>query len=372
MGSFSDDDRRHMSRALELARRGTGTVSPNPRVGAVLVKEGEIIGEGYHTCYGAPHAEAEALSNCKASSAQGSTLYVTLEPCSHTGKTPPCAETLIRAGVRRVVVGVQDPNPKVNGKGIERLKQAGVSVEVGCLAEACHELNETFFHYIVHKRPFVTLKLAATLDGRIAAPDGNSRWISCEESRHFVHTLRAESDGVLVGARTVLQDDPELTVRLVPGRNPRRIVLDANHLVPSTARVFAPHESRPTLRAISAARTAPPKDAASAWEYLSLPTDGDGHFALDSLLLALGQRQITSLLVEGGARLGSALLQEKLVDKLFLFVAPALLGAGTAAVTLPNVRGMGDLTTFSRPEWRPLGTDILFRGYPQTASSSPR
>ncbi len=365
MGSFSDDDYHHMQRALALARLGTGSVSPNPRVGAVLVKDGTIIGEGYHARYGAPHAEAEALAGCAGRSPQGSTMYVTLEPCSHTGKTPPCAEALITAGVRRVVVGAQDPNPKVNGKGLERLRQAGVQVEIGCLAEACHDVNETFFHYIVRRRPFVTLKLALTLDGRIAAPNGESKWISSEESRSFVHTLRAESDAVLVGTRTILQDDPEFTVRLVPGRNPRRIVLDAKNQVISSARVFARNTALPTLRAYREGQSPPPSDSPEAWECLALPTDADGHFSLDALSLALGQRQITSLLVEGGARLGSALLQAKLVDKLLLIIAPKLLGAGTPVITLPKISGMGDLSVFSRTEWRPLGSDMLFIGYPQ-------
>ena len=230
-------------KVLRLAEKGRGRTSPNPMVGAILVKDGEVAGEGYHAKAGEAHAEIIALQQAR-EEARGAALYLNLEPCTHYGKTPPCAPQVIESGVKRVVIGMEDPNPLVKGKGIEMLRRAGLDVEVGILEKECQRLNEAFCKYILKKEPFVILKVAATLDGKIATRNGDSKWISGEASRRFVHKLRDQVDGVLVGIGTVLKDDPQLTARIRGGRDPYRIVLDSRLKIPEEAKVIGTSPSK--------------------------------------------------------------------------------------------------------------------------------
>jgi diaminohydroxyphosphoribosylaminopyrimidine deaminase/5-amino-6-(5-phosphoribosylamino)uracil reductase len=317
---------RFMRLALRLGRRGLGRTSPNPPVGAVVVKDGVVVGRGYHRRAGLPHGEAEALRDAGAR-ARGATLYVTLEPCAHHGRTPPCTDATIAAGVRRVVIGTRDPNPSVPGNGMARLRAAGIDVSRGVLQSECDELIAAFRKHVTTGLPLVTLKLAASLDGRIATARGESRWITGADSRRFVHRLRAEHDVILVGAQTVMHDDPELTCRLRGGRNPLRVVLDGRLRLPLRARVLTNTASAATL--VIAGRQAPAAKIkqveARGAEVLCLPAT-QGRIALRRVLRALGARNVMSVLLEGGATVAAAALKARLVDRLLIFYAPKLIG----------------------------------------------
>jgi diaminohydroxyphosphoribosylaminopyrimidine deaminase/5-amino-6-(5-phosphoribosylamino)uracil reductase len=333
MVNRTDIDARFMRRALALARRGLGSTSPNPMVGAVIVRDGKVIAEGYHHAVGRDHAEVDALKHATEEVA-GATIYVTLEPCSHYGRTPPCADALIANRLGRVVIGMEDPDRHVRGRGIAKLKAAGIPVTMGVLEDECRALNETFVKHRTTGLPWVTLKFAESLDGRIATATGNARWISSPESRRLAHRLRARHDAILAGIGTVLADDPELTVRLVRGRNPLRIVLDSHLRVPLTARVLGEQPTAGTIVA-TAAGADPAKAAAlqeRGIEVMTLAADGHGRLDLKALLAALGQRDVTSLLVEGGAEVLTSFLRQGLADKIVAFIAPKLIGKGTEAV----------------------------------------
>jgi diaminohydroxyphosphoribosylaminopyrimidine deaminase/5-amino-6-(5-phosphoribosylamino)uracil reductase len=320
-----------MRRALELALRGTGRVSPNPRVGCVILKDGRIIGEGWHAAYGAPHAEIVALSSAT-EDVRGATMVVTLEPCVHQGKTPPCVPQILASGIARVVIGMLDPNPLVAGKGVEQLRQAGVQVRVGVLHAECFWLNRYFAKHIVTGMPYVVGKVAQSLDGCIALPNGESRWITGEESRRRVHALRAEIDAVLVGKNTVFRDNPHLTVRAVPGRQPWRVVLDTQLQLPMMSFVFTDEYRERTILCCSAAALRTRKAETlreSGLQLLEVPTDETGRLHVPTLLRLLAERfQIASVLVEGGAQVLSSFLQQNLLDELHLFIAPLVIGAG--------------------------------------------
>ena len=356
-------DERYMETALDLALGGEGGVNPNPLVGAVVVKDGEIVGQGYHRAYGGPHAEAYALEEA-GGRAHGATLYVTLEPCCHHGKTPPCVERITTAGITRVVIPCIDPNPLVNGSGVRRLRDAGIEVEVGVLEERARRLNEIFFHFVTTGRPFVELKLAVSLDGRIATRTGDSRWISGEASRVLGHRLRRRLAAVLIGVGTVISDDPALTVRHVPGRNPLRVVLDGEGRTPLDARLL--REEGRTVVATSrmpAEREAGLAHAgASVWR---LPDEG-GRVDLTALLGRLGREGIDSVLVEGGGETAAAFLEAGLVDKVSFFIAPLLLGGRQA---VPAVGGLGservaDGIRLDGVEVTRVGEDVLYTGSP--------
>ncbi len=361
-------DEAFMRRALELAARARGKTSPNPLVGAVVVKDGAVVGEGYHRKAGEPHAEVHALEQA-GSRARGATLYVNLEPCCHFGRTPPCTEAIIRAGIARVVAATLDPNPLVSGKGVARLREAGISVEVGVLEKEARRLNEVFFKYITTRLPFVTLKAALSLDGKIATAAGESKWITGEEARRFVHELRAQHDAVMVGIGTVLADDPSLTVRLVETeRQPRRIVVDSRLRIPLESQLVRTAREVPTIVA-AVAGLAPPekKDALAArgvavWE---LPGD-QGRVDLGALAAALGRAEVTSVLLEGGATLNAAALAAKLVDKLVFFFAPLLIGGRDAPgpVGGEGVPRLEEAVKVAELEWRQVGRDLLVMGYP--------
>ncbi len=377
---------RWMRRCLALARRGAGAVSPNPLVGAGVVKKGTCLGEGWHARYGGPHAERAALADAEArhgpEAARGATLYVNIEPCSHHGKQPPCADLLLERGIARVVVGMVDPFPQVRGRGIERLRAGGVEVAVGTCGAACRRLNEAFAHHVRPARPLVTLKIAQTLDGRVATRTGQSRWISGPASRRLVHRWRAEADGVLVGSGTARADDPALTVRhsagarqAVEGRPPSRLVLDRTGALPSGLQLFTDAFAARTVAVVGAGRGAPPyaeRLEAAGGRVLHVPEAG-GHLDLGALLDRLGADggadggPLQSLLVEAGPGLATALVRQDLVDRLLLFVAPRLIGTGTPALADLGIDTMEAAFTFAESRWEAVGRDLLFRGYRRAA-----
>jgi diaminohydroxyphosphoribosylaminopyrimidine deaminase/5-amino-6-(5-phosphoribosylamino)uracil reductase len=358
------DDKRWMKRALRLAEKGRGRTSPNPMVGAVLVKDGEVVGEGYHPRAGEPHAEIIALQRA-GGQARGATLYLNLEPCTHYGKTPPCVPAVIEAGVRKVVVGMEDPNPLVKGRGIEALRGAGLYVEVGILREECRRLNEAFSKYIVKREPFVILKVATTLDGKIATKTGESQWISGEASRRFVHKLRDQVDGVVVGIGTILRDDPSLTARIKGGRDPYRIVFDSQLRIPENAKVV---ETFPSKTIVATTELAP-RDKMERLKKKGVQVlifdSAEGRVDLRSCLHKVGEMGMMSLLVEGGAQINGSFLDQGSIDKILLFLSPKLIGdhqasgifGGQGVAYLKEAISVRDLKV------RRIGDDILLEGY---------
>ena len=356
---ITSQDEHYMRRALALARRGAGWVSPNPMVGAVIVKGGRVIAEGYHRRFGGDHAEVEAIKRAR-ESLKGATMYVTLEPCCHWGKTPPCTEAIIREGIGRVVVATLDPNPEVRGKGVKVLREAGLEVKVGVLEEEARELNEAYFKWREEGVPFVTLKWAQSIDGRIATRKGDSRWISSEEARRLAHRLRARSDAVLVGIRTVLADDPQLTVREARGKNPLRVVLDSRLKTPLGARVL--DSSAPTL-IVTTHRADPGKMRALQERTEVLVMEGkDGRVDLGGLLRELARRAITSVLVEGGGRIITSFLREGLWDRILVITSPLLIGEGVDAVGNLGVSSLKEAKGIRVRRMRRLGRDWVLEG----------
>jgi len=359
------NDERWMKRVLRLARQGEGKTSPNPMVGAIVVKDGLVVGKGYHRKAGEPHAEILALEQAGAS-AREATLYVNLEPCTHYGRTPPCAPRVIEAGVRRVVIGMKDPNPLVAGRGVSALSEAGLEVKVGVLEEECRSLNEAFCKYIVRKEPFIILKAAMTLDGRIGTRDGDSKWISNESSRKWVHRLRSAVDGIVVGIGTVLRDDPLLTARVKGGRDPLRIVLDSRLRIPENARVIGDEPSRLIVATTEASSAAARQELERRGVRVMVFDSRQGRVNLRSFASAMGAMEITSLLVEGGSEVNGAFLDEGLVDKLILFIAPKLIG-DREALSVFGGRGVSklrDAIVVKGLKVRRLGDDLLVEGYP--------
>ena len=360
---MAEQDRAHLARALELAARGLYTTDPNPRVGCVIAQEGRVIGEGWHARAGEPHAEVLAL-RAAGPGARGATVYVTLEPCSHTGRTPPCADALIAAGVARVVCCSVDPNPRVAGRGIERLQASGISVSVGLLAAEARELNVGFFSRFERGRPWVRLKLAMSLDARTAPASGETRWISGEESRADVQELRARSGAILTGAGTVRTDDPRLDVRLAYGswiRQPLRVLLDPMLSCASGAKLF--HGERAL---IFAAMDAPVRSEYSA-RVERLPRAAGG-LDLRAVMSRLTELEVNELLVECGARLAGAFVAAHLVDELVLYVAPTLLGADAAPLLqVSGLGGAGSLPAFEFKDARRIGADLRLVLVPKKA-----
>jgi len=353
-------DEMFMKRAIALARRGERFVSPNPMVGAVIVKEGRVIGEGYHRKYGGCHAEVDAIHRA-AEPVEGATFYVSLEPCCHQGKTPPCVDTLLDQKPRRVVVGIPDPNPLVGGKGIKKLKKNGIDVTVGVLVEECRALNERFFKFMQTGTPFVTLKFAQTLDGRIATATGDARWISCAASLSFAHHLRSAHDAVLVGAGTVAADDPELTVRSVRGRNPLRVVLDSRLRLPVQAKVFQNQRQAKTLVAATFVRERAKEVQLENMGVEILPVEGNdlGRVDLKDLFRRLGSRNISSVLVEGGSGIITTMLRERLADRILIILAPKILGKGIDSVGDLHIRRMEEALPLHVDVVRRRGTDLV-------------
>ncbi|MCZ7568641.1 MAG: bifunctional diaminohydroxyphosphoribosylaminopyrimidine deaminase/5-amino-6-(5-phosphoribosylamino)uracil reductase RibD [Ardenticatenaceae bacterium] len=356
-----------MGEALRLAARGRGTTAPNPMVGCVLVRDGEVVGRGWHERTGEPHAEVFALREA-GTRAEGATAYVTLEPCSHFGRTPPCADALIAAGVREVHVAILDPNPLVAGRGIERLRAAGLAVHLGELEADARRLNEVFIHFITTRRPFVIAKWAMTLDGRIATRTSHARWISGPAARAHVHETRQEVGAILIGRGTALADNPALTTRLphesdaVP-RHPLRVVLDSRGTLPLTLRLFDSALPGQTLAATTAQAPLPWLDALrhQGVEVLVLPADATGRVALVPLLAAIGRREISSLLVEGGAAVHASFFAQGLVNKVHAYIAPKLVGGRDAPGPLGGA-GVATMDEAVRLSWRAIervGDDLF-------------
>ena len=358
-------DLAYMQRALELASRGAGLTSPNPLVGAVVVRDGAVVGEGYHHAAGGPHAEVEAL-RAAGSRARGATVYVTLEPCAHHGRTPPCAPGLVEAGVARVVVAMRDPNPRVDGRGLEVLRNAGIAVEDGVAAAEAQRLNRAFCTWVTQGRPLVTLKSAVTLDGKIADVHGGSRWITGEEARGEVHRLRSLSDGILVGVRTALADDPALTVRLSTPwpREPYRIVVDPQARLAPDARLLSSGTPAKAVIAVGeqAAIDAVTRLEATGASVVRCPADGT-RLDLRFLLQWLASREVTSLLVEGGGQTNAAFLEAGLVDRVAMFVAAVLLGGRSAPTAVDgDGRALKDAFRLTGVTVRTVGADVLIEG----------
>lgn len=327
-------DIEYMRRALALAERGRGTASPNPMVGCVIVQNQEVVGEGYHAQAGGPHAEVAAYAAAGERPVAGATVYLTLEPCTHWGRTPPCAPLLIEKKPSRVVIAMEDPNPRVSGSGIAALREAGIPVEVGLCAYEARRLNEWYIKHMETGRPFVIAKCAMTLDGKIATRTGHSRWVTGEESRRRVHELRNTVDAILVGSRTVMLDDPSLTTRLNgrEGRDPIRVLLDAGEYLDSGRRVFSVKSNAPTWVAVCQDRDYP-----FASGVIRVPP-GPGGVDMAALMDELGKRNITSLMIEGGGTTLGTAFEAGIVDKVLFFIAPKIVG-GKDAVT--PVEGMG-------------------------------
>lgn len=351
-------DEHFMRRALSLALRGTGSVSPNPLVGCVVVRDGRILSEGYHRQCGAPHAERIALDSLD--SAAGSTLYVNLEPCAHYGKTPPCAPSIVEKGVSRVVLGTVDPDVRVQGRGMEILRAGGVRVDAGVLEKECRWINRGFIRRITLKRPWVTLKAAVGLDGGMALRSGESKWITGYEARTVAHLLRAEHDAVLVGSGTVFRDDPELTVRNSPGRNPLKVVLDSRCSIPPGSRVLEgcllfvgpdAHEGR-----CSEARS-------RGAEVVTAPYEGNT-LSLRHVLTVLAERGVLSLLVEGGPTVLSSFLRHNLADALALFVSPKIMGMNIPFGGTLSFSSMDEAIRIRDCSVRAVGEDFLLEGIP--------
>jgi diaminohydroxyphosphoribosylaminopyrimidine deaminase / 5-amino-6-(5-phosphoribosylamino)uracil reductase len=359
-----------MRKAVRQAKKGLGWTSPNPPVGCVIVRGGGVVSRGYHQKAGGPHAEVEALRNLKGPAKKKDVLYVTLEPCNHFGRTPPCTEAILKSGIRRVVVGARDPNPRVAGGGIGYLKGKGLDVTSGVLEPECLRLIEPFRKHSLTGLPFVAAKSALTLDGWTAASTGHSKWITGEKAREHVHRLRGRMDAVMVGVGTVLGDDPSLTVRLKgwEGRNPLRIVVDTHLRVHPEAQVLKGCDSAPTLIAVGesvpAARRAVIERPGVA---ILVCPEADGRVDLGVFLRKLGERNVTSVLLEGGATLMGAMIREKRVDKFYLFHAPKILGGGDG-IPMASGRGAKSVDQCLRLKdlrVRRFGEDVLFEGYPE-------
>jgi len=362
---MADDlDKRHMRLALRLALKGAGRTSPNPMVGAVLLRGGKIIATGYHQKAGGDHAEIVALKKAGAK-ARGATLYLNLEPCDHHGRTPPCTLSLIRSGISRVVVGMVDPNPLVSGRGIRRLRRAGIRVDVGLLDEECRRLNEAFVKYITRHIPFVILKLAASLDGKIATSSGDSKWITETAARNCVHRLRNQVDAVIVGIGTVLADDPQLTCRLPDGRNPWRIILDSHLRIPLTSRLLHQRDPRKTIlvaspRSPSKKIEAVQRFGAQVWTF----PPRQGAIPWVSLLRRFGKMGWLSVMIEGGGATASQALAEGVVDKVLFFYAPKVIGGeGRNMIQTLGIRKIGQSKKIKNMEVSRVGKDFLVSGY---------
>lgn len=355
-------DESYIQLTIEIAKKGKGKVSPNPLVGAILVKDEKIIGVGFHEKFGENHAEINAFKNAR-ECVEGATLYVNLEPCSHFGKTPPCVDAIIENKIKRVVIGTLDMNPLVCGSGIKKLKQAGIEVKAGLLENECVKLNKFFFKYITKKIPYVTLKAAQTLDGRIADKTGESKWISSIQSRKYVHTLRSEYDAVLVGSSTILKDDPQLTVRFTEGRDPRRVILDTKLRVTPDHRVFTDHSESRLIVLTSEKSVAKIRKIKSIQglgvKILFVKENREGNISLKHALQLLGKENISSLLVEGGSKVFSSFIKENLYDDILLFISPKLLGDGIPVVSHIGVPGVRRALKLKINSIEMSGEDIL-------------
>lgn len=356
-------DNYFMNKALELAKKGEGFVNPNPLVGAVIVKNGEIIAEGYHRCFGMDHAERDAFKNAKEDVA-GATMYVTLEPCCHYGKTPPCTEAIIEKGISKVVIAMKDPNPLVAGKGVEQLRKNNIEVVTGVMEKEARELNEIFIKYIKDKTPFVLIKSAMTLDGKIATSNGDSKWISCEKSRELVHRLRNKYASILVGVNTVIADDPQLNVRLPEGgKDPVIVVLDTDLRIPLNSKMLQNGGN-----VIIAAGKNPPLEKKTKLESLGctiITAANEGKPSISEVLKELGKRGIDSVLIEGGGEINYSAISEGVVDKVMMFIAPKIIGGreGKSPYQGQGVQYMRDAIKLRYEKIYRINEDLVVEAY---------
>ncbi|MCX6306321.1 MAG: bifunctional diaminohydroxyphosphoribosylaminopyrimidine deaminase/5-amino-6-(5-phosphoribosylamino)uracil reductase RibD [Bacteroidetes bacterium] len=360
------DDLKYMKRAISLAKRGAGWVNPNPMVGAVLVKDGKIVGEGFHDFFGGNHAEVNALQGVSSQDASGSTLYVTLEPCSHHGKTPPCANLIAEKKISRVVISMEDPNPVVNGQGSAFLKSAGIMVETGLLEPEARQMNEVFIKFIGTKQPFVLLKTAMTLDGKIATVTNASRWITGEPSRKLVHLLRQQLSAVMVGVNTVIFDDPLLNIRMKgEWKNPLKVIADTFGRISLTAKVLT---NDPQLTIVATTGHADPrklKQIERMGAQVMICPLKDNRVDLGFVMQSLGSMGIDSVMIEGGSTLAFSALQERVVDKVVSFIAPKILGGAGAptAVGGTGIEKMEDAINLANLRVRKVGDDLMVEGW---------
>ena len=364
MKEIREKEKTYMQRALELAEKGRGWTNPNPMVGAVIVKDGRIIGEGYHERCGQGHAEVNALKNAT-EDVENAELYVTLEPCSHHGKTPPCADLIISKKIKRVVIAALDPNPLVSGRGVKKLEEAGIEVVSGLLAEESIALNEIFMKYIRKKEPFVLLKSAMTLDGKIATVSGESKWISNETSRAHSQKLRNQYMSILVGVQTVMEDDPRLTCRIEGGKNPIRIVADSSLRIPENAKILEDQENAPTILAIAKATDSEKKKRLEERGIRIMElADEKGRVDLKKLFLQLGTEGIDSILIEGGGTLAGSVIQTGMVDRVITYIAPILVGGKNAKspVAGEGIAELSQALKLEKLEVIPLDGDVALTG----------
>ena len=365
---MSEKDEKFMNEALRLAKKGHGRTSPNPMVGAVIVRKGRIIASGYHRKAGQNHAEVEALSAIGYKTRAADEMYVTLEPCNHYGRTPPCTEAILRSGLKKVIIGMPDPNPGVKGGGADFLRERGIEIKSGVLEPECRRLNEAFIKFSTTGKPFTVAKTALTLDGWSATGAGDSKWITNEKSRLFVHKLRDRVDGIMVGIGTVIADDPSLTTRLKGrrGKDPIRIIIDTKLRIPHNARVLNQASDSMTLLAVG--DNIEPgliKEIENRVSIVKCPIK-DGLVDLEALMPILGEMSITSLMIEGGASIMGSMISKKLIDKFYIFKAPRILGGDDG---FPMARGAGpermnDSLKLKDIKVRRFGEDLLIRGYP--------
>ncbi len=353
-----------MQLALRLARKGEGKVSPNPLVGAVIVKDGKIVGSGYHKRFGGPHAEINALKEA-GKKAKGGTLYVNLEPHSFIGKTPPCTEAIIEAGIKEVLCSIIDPNPQVNGEGVKKLKSSGIQVEVGLLSQEAKRLNEVYLKYITTRIPFVILKVAQTLDGKIATLKGDSKWITSETSREFVYKLRSKVDAVLVGFKTIIKDNPELTIHKIKGKNPKRIILTASGQIPLDSRVLKNNKDNKTIIVTSKITSRLKSYQAEIWE---IPENRDRKIDLQEFLKKAGQEKIASILIEGGKEIFTSFLKNGLVDEVYYFLSPKILGKGLETFGDLGINSIKASLNLKEVKLKRFSDDLLLMGYPERRS----
>ena len=353
-------DEKYMRLALDMAQKGCGYVNPNPMVGAVIVKEGRIIGQGWHEKYGQPHAERNALETCS-ESPEEATMYVTLEPCCHFGKTPPCTDAILNSGIKKVVIGSRDPNPLVSGNGITALKKNGVKVVTGVLEAECNRLNEVFFHYIQMGTPFVVMKYAMTMDGKIATAAGNSKWITGDPARDNVHKDRHKYSAIMVGVGTVIADNPMLTCRLENCRQPVRIICDTNMRIPVASNLVTTADISETIIATSCEdlkRHKPYMEAGC--EILTVPKKNN-RLDLNILMQQLGKRKIDSILLEGGSELNFSALQNKIVNKIHAYISPKIFGGDKAKTPVGGI-GLEEVQNcfkLNAPKATWFGEDLL-------------
>ncbi|WP_282804528.1 bifunctional diaminohydroxyphosphoribosylaminopyrimidine deaminase/5-amino-6-(5-phosphoribosylamino)uracil reductase RibD [Clostridium tetani] len=358
-------DEIYMKRAIGLAHFGEGHVNPNPLVGAIIVKDGKVIGEGYHKKFGEAHAEIEAFKSCK-EDPKGGILYVNLEPCSHYGKTPPCVESIIKKGIKKVVIGMKDPNPLVAGKGIEILKKSGIEVEVGILEDECRKSNEIFIKYITQKKPFCILKWASTLDGKICSSIGDSKWITGEDSREYVHLIRNKVSSIMVGVNTIIKDNPSLTTRLedIKGVNPIRIIVDSKGRTPLDARIFK-EEGDTFIVTTYQIQEKKIKDLEKVGAKIIITREKDGRVDLKYLVNYLTEINIDSILLEGGGTLNYSALKEGIVDKVLMFIAPKILGGENSKTPVEGegIKYVKDCIKLKDLSIKNFKEDILIEGF---------